>query len=65
MSVDHRPAHLTEPRWMRGILLGIALLFLTLFLLVPLAAVFAEAFRKGWALYRRPSSSRTPGRRSV
>ena len=36
---------------MRGILLGIALLFLTLFLLVPLAAVFAEAFRKGWALY--------------
>ena len=51
MSVDHRPAHLTEPRWMRGILLGIALLFLTLFLLVPLAAVFAEAFRKGWALY--------------
>ena len=51
MSVDHRPAHLTEPRWVRGILLGIALLFLTLFLLVPLAAVFAEAFRKGWALY--------------
>ena len=47
MSVDHRPAHLTEPRWVRGILLGIALLFLTLFLLVPLAAVFAEAFRKG------------------
>ena len=26
-------------------------MFLTLFLLVPLAAVFAEAFRKGWALY--------------
>ncbi|MBR8654819.1 sulfate ABC transporter permease subunit CysW [Achromobacter sp. Marseille-Q0513] len=51
MSVDHRPAHLTEPRWVRGILLGIALLFLALFLLVPLAAVFAEAFRKGWALY--------------
>ncbi|AVJ26975.1 MULTISPECIES: sulfate ABC transporter permease subunit CysW [Achromobacter] len=51
MSAPDRPAHLTEPRWVRGILLFIALGFLALFLLVPLAAVFAEAFRKGWALY--------------
>jgi len=51
MSASDRPAHLTEPRWVRGILLFIALAFLTLFLLVPLAAVFAEAFKKGWNLY--------------
>lgn len=51
MSASDRPAHLTEPRWVRGILLFIALAFLTLFLLVPLAAVFAEAFKKGWILY--------------
>ncbi|MCS3508554.1 sulfate ABC transporter permease subunit CysW [Achromobacter sp. JUb104] len=51
MSAADRPAHLTEPRWVRGILLFVALSFLTLFLLVPLAAVFAEAFKKGWQLY--------------
>lgn len=51
MSAVDRPAHLTEPRWVRGILLFLALGFLALFLLVPLAAVFYEAFRKGWALY--------------
>lgn len=51
MSVADRPAHLTEPRWVRGVLLFVALGFLALFLLVPLAAVFAEAFKKGWQLY--------------
>lgn len=51
MSASDRPAHLTEPRWVRGLLLFVALAFLTLFLLVPLAAVFAEAFKKGWQLY--------------
>lgn len=51
MSAADRPPHLTEPRWVRGVLLFIALGFLALFLLVPLAAVFAEAFKKGWQLY--------------
>ncbi|SSW68037.1 sulfate ABC transporter permease subunit CysW [Achromobacter agilis] len=51
MSAQDRPAHLTEPRWVRGALLAVALAFLALFLLVPLAAVFAEAFKKGWQLY--------------
>ncbi|MBO1013265.1 sulfate ABC transporter permease subunit CysW [Achromobacter sp. SD115] len=51
MSAADRPAHLTEPRWVRGVLLFIALGFLALFLLVPLAAVFVEAFKKGWQLY--------------
>ncbi|GAB1578383.1 sulfate ABC transporter permease subunit CysW [Bordetella petrii] len=46
-----RPDHLTEPRWVRGALLALALGFLALFLLAPLVAVFAEAFKKGWQLY--------------
>ncbi len=45
-------AGLLEPRWVRGVLLAVALTFLTLFLFVPLAAVFAEAFSKGWHAYR-------------
>ena len=39
---------------MRWALIGVALAFLLLFLLLPLAAVFAEAFSKGWRLSRRP-----------
>jgi len=50
-ATTDRPAHLTEPRWMRGVLLGLALTFLALFLLLPLITVFAEAFKKGWQLY--------------
>jgi sulfate transport system permease protein len=41
----------TEPRWVQNTLLTIALLFLTLFLFVPLAAVFYEALRKGFGVY--------------
>ena len=41
-----RPAT-AEPRWVRTGLLGITLLFLGAFLVTPLVAVFAEAFRKG------------------
>lgn len=50
-AMTDRPAHLTEPRWVRGVLLGLALAFLVLFLLLPLITVFAEAFKKGWQLY--------------
>ncbi len=53
MSEIRRPDHLTEPAWVRGVLIFLALGFLTLFLLIPLAAVFAEAFKKGWQLYLR------------
>lgn len=49
---SHRPDHLTEPRVVRILLLAIALGFLALFLVLPLAVVFAEAFKKGWALYQ-------------
>jgi sulfate transport system permease protein len=40
-----------EPVAVRGLLIGIALTFLGVFLLVPLAAVFTEAFRKGAQVY--------------
>ncbi|HEU4458278.1 MAG TPA: sulfate ABC transporter permease subunit CysW [Methylibium sp.] len=41
----------TEPAWVRRTLIGIALVFLTLFLFVPLATVFYEALKKGWDVY--------------
>jgi len=40
-----------EPPFVRWLLIGVALLFLGLFLVVPLAAVFAEAFAKGLGFY--------------
>jgi sulfate transport system permease protein len=41
-----------EPNWVRFALIAVALLFLTLFLFVPLVAVFAEALKNGWAVYK-------------
>ncbi|RYG11369.1 MAG: sulfate ABC transporter permease subunit CysW, partial [Burkholderiales bacterium] len=41
----------TEAPWVRYTLIGIALSFLFLFLVLPLAAVFAEALRKGLGAY--------------
>jgi sulfate transport system permease protein len=40
-----------EPAWVRYVLIFIALTFLTLFLFVPLMAVFTEALKKGWDTY--------------
>jgi sulfate transport system permease protein len=40
-----------EPRWVQGTLVALALAFMTLFLFVPLATVFVEAFRKGIDVY--------------
>jgi sulfate/thiosulfate transport system permease protein len=40
-----------EPAWVRRTLIGITLVFLTLFLFVPLFAVFFEAFKKGVDVY--------------
>ncbi|MDO8298204.1 sulfate ABC transporter permease subunit CysW [Lacisediminimonas sp.] len=40
-------AALTEPAWLKWLLIGSALAFIFLFLLLPLAAVFAEALSKG------------------
>lgn len=41
----------TEPRWLRWLLIALALGFLLLNLALPLAIVFAEALRKGVASY--------------
>jgi sulfate transport system permease protein len=46
-----RPRHITEPAWVKWILIGIALLFLALVLIVPLITVFAQAFSKGAEVY--------------
>lgn len=40
-----------EPGWVRITLIAVALIFLTLFLFIPLAAVFTEALKKGWEVY--------------
>jgi len=54
--IDHairpRPRHLTEPRAVRWALTGTALVFVALFLVVPLVAVFIEALAKGVGAYR-------------
>lgn len=41
----------TEPLWIRVLFIGIALTFLALFLVVPLIAVFTEAFSRGAGVY--------------
>ena len=40
-----------EAPWVKWTILGLALGFFALFLLMPLAAVFFEALRKGWQTY--------------
>ncbi len=44
-------AAITEAPWVRWILIALTLGFLALFLLMPLIAVFYEAFRQGVAVY--------------
>ena len=51
MSGPRRTARLAEPPAVRGVLTGAALLFLGVFLLVPLAAVFSQALEKGLGAY--------------
>ena len=55
MSHQQSPSRLrtitTEPRWVQWTLIGLSLSFMTLFLFVPLATVFYEAFRKGLSVY--------------
>ena len=45
------PSALADPPWMRLALIALALGFLGLFLVLPLATVFAEAFSKGVGVY--------------
>ena len=51
---NNRVAHnraTSESAWVRFSLISVTLLFLSLFLFIPLAAVFAEALRKGVQTY--------------
>jgi sulfate transport system permease protein len=45
------PKAMTEPAWVRRTLIGIALAYVGLFLLLPLASVFVNAFEKGLRVY--------------
>ncbi|MCC7407909.1 MAG: hypothetical protein IT442_07545, partial [Phycisphaeraceae bacterium] len=44
-------AGVREPAWVRWPIIGVSLAFLGLFLVAPLAAVFAEALRRGIGAY--------------
>jgi ABC-type Fe3+ transport system permease subunit len=46
-----RTAITQEPSWVRRTLIGLALIFLTLFLFIPLISVFYEALKKGVDVY--------------
>lgn len=41
----------TEAGWVRLVLIGVALAFLALFLVLPLITVFAQALARGWGAY--------------
>lgn len=49
-SLARRESH-TEPRWVRGIVIAFAVTFLSVFVVLPLALVFLEAFSKGIGFY--------------
>ncbi|HUE36205.1 MAG TPA: sulfate ABC transporter permease subunit CysW [Candidatus Acidoferrum sp.] len=52
MPVHFRPKRpTTEPALVRWLLIAVALLFMALFLVIPLVAVFTEAFSKGLGYY--------------
>jgi sulfate transport system permease protein len=46
-----RPRHITEPAPVRWLLIGIAMLFLGFIVLLPLASVSVEAFKKGVGVF--------------
>jgi len=41
----------SEPKWVKYSLITISMIFFSFFLLLPLFAVFYEAFHKGWQVY--------------
>ena len=47
MQTEHR----LEPKWLKPLLVGTTLLFLGVFLALPLGVVFSEALAKGWTVY--------------
>ena len=55
-AAPRRMAATAAPVWVRRTLIGIGVLFLALFVLVPLAAVASAALSHGWAAYARAIS---------
>ncbi|HIV70819.1 MAG TPA: sulfate ABC transporter permease subunit CysW [Candidatus Aquabacterium excrementipullorum] len=51
MSPPNHSEATREPAWVRWTLITTALVFLSLFLFVPLVSVFFEALKKGWDVY--------------
>ncbi len=51
MSMKQPNPNITEPRPLQWLLIGTALAFLLLMLVIPLIAVFYEALKGGWQLY--------------
>ncbi len=51
LHVDRRWSPTEESPWVRRVLIGVALAFMTLFLFVPLVTVFHEAFKKGLEVF--------------
>ena len=60
LTAKAQRAGTTEPAWVRWGLIALALSFMFLFLVLPLAAVFTEALRKGvdvyWQALREPDA---------
>lgn len=59
LHLTHRTGHphpTTEPPWVRRLLIGVALVFLSLFLFIPLVSVFIQALAKGVGFYFRTIS---------
>ena len=50
-AASPRAVATSEPFWVRVLLIALALAFFGIFLLMPLAVVFTEAMKKGWAAY--------------
>jgi len=50
-TLHRAQAGTTEPAWVKWTLIAVALVFVVLFLVLPLAAVFAEALRKGFGAF--------------
>ncbi len=50
-SIFESRAATRDTRWVKWLVLTLALSFFAIFIFLPLVAVFVEAFRKGWATY--------------
>ena len=56
------PGGTQEPKWVRVCLIAVALAFIALFLVLPLAAVLTEALRNGVHAYREALAPAYPRR---